>query len=101
MINQQFRIQKFNKAIPAAGSAINDLLALSTIQANISGAEYPSTLGSLWNLISESNSTFEGVSFNSLCDQGKELDSSAFDGLAFKEGKSLLFDPKQEAVAAE
>ncbi len=101
LINQQFRIQKFNKAIPAAGSAINDLLALSTIQANISGAEYPSTLGSLWNLISESNSTFEGVSFNSLCDQGKELDSSAFDGLAFKEGKSLLFDPKQEAVAAE
>lgn len=100
VVNQQFRIQKFNKAIPGPKGAIDDLLALSTIKANISGEEAPSSLGSIWNSIAAEGSVFEGLSFSSLCDEGKQLDGSAFAGLAFKETKSLKYDPQAEAPVA-
>jgi hypothetical protein len=44
---------------------------------------------------------FEGISFQSLSDKGELLDGSAFERLPFREGKSLHFEPKKEAVAAE
>lgn len=100
LVNQQFRIQKFNKAIPGPKGAIDDLLALSTIKANISGEEAPSSIGSIWNSIAAEGSVFEGLSFKTLSDEGQQLDGSAFSGLPFREGKSLKYDPQAEAVAA-
>lgn len=101
VVNQQFRIQKFSRVIPGPGGAIEDLYALATIQANLSGETFPSTMGSVWNRLGTDGSPFAGISFQSLSDQGAVLDGSAFDNLSFKEGKSLHFEPKQEAVAAE
>jgi len=101
VINQQFRIQKFNRVVPGPGGAIEDLYALASIQANLSGEEFPSTVGSLWKQLGGEGAPFEGISFQSLSDQGELLDGSRFDGLPFREGKSLHFEPKREAVAAE
>lgn len=101
VINQQFRIQKFSRAIPGPGGAIEDLYALATIQANLSGESFPSTVGSIWKEIGSEGTPFAGLSFQNLSDQGQLLDGSAFDALPFKEGKSLHFEPKQEAVAAD
>ncbi len=101
VINQQFRIQKFSRAIPGPGGAIEDLYALATIQANLSGESFPSTVGSIWKEIGSEGTPFAGLSFQNLSDQGQLLDGSAFDALPFKEGKSLHFEPKQEAVVAE
>ena len=101
VINQQFRLQKFSRVVPGPGGAIDDLYALATIQANLSGESFPSTIGSLWKQIGTEGSVFEGISFQSLSDQGELLDGSAFERLSFREGKSLHFEPKKEAFAIE
>ncbi|MEM9159433.1 MAG: 2Fe-2S iron-sulfur cluster-binding protein [Verrucomicrobiota bacterium] len=101
VVNQQFRIQKFLKAIPGPAKAIDDLVALATIQANLTEDSFPSTVGSIWKHIAAEGSVFEGITFQGLSDQGQVLDCDAFDNIPFKEGKSLKYEPKQEAVAAE
>jgi NADH-quinone oxidoreductase subunit G len=101
VVNQQFRIQKFNRVVPGPGGAIEDIYALASIQANLSEESFPSTVGSVWKQLGAEGTPFAGISFQSLSDQGQLLDGSAFDGLPFREGKSLHFEPKGEAVAAE
>lgn len=101
VINQQFRIQKFNRVVPGPRGCIEDLYALSTIAANFSDEKFPSTVGSIWKQLAGENSQFSELSFQSLSDQGQVLDSSAFEHLPFREGKSLHFEPKREAVVAE
>ena len=101
VINQQFRLQKFSRVVPGPGGAIEDLYALATIQAKLSGESFPSTIGSLWKQIGTEGSVFEGISFQSLSDQGELLDGSAFEHFSFREGKSLHFEPKKEAFAIE
>ena len=94
VINQQFRIQKFHKAIPGPAGAIDDLAALAAIQANLSGETYPSVVGTVWEKIASSISLFEGLSFKAIPDTGALLDGSAFEELPFVEGKTLHFEPK-------
>ena len=101
VINQQFRIQKFNRVVPGPRGCIEDLYALSTIATNFSDEKYASTVGSIWKQLAGENSQFSGLSFQSLSDQGQVLDSSAFEHLPFREGESLHFEPNREAVAAE
>ncbi len=101
VINQEFRIQKFHRVIPGPGGAIEDLYALASIQANLSGESFPSTVGSVWKQLGAEETPFSGISFQGLSDKGQLLDGSAFDSLPFREGKSLHFEPKGEAVAAE
>lgn len=101
VINQQFRIQKFHKAVPGPVGSIDDLAALSAIQASLSGETCPSVVGTVWEKIATEGSIFEGLTFKGIADTGVLLDGSAFSGLAFVEGKSLHFEPKLEAAAAE
>ena len=101
VINQQFRIQKFHRAIPAPGGTIEDLYALASIQAGLSEDSFPSTVGSVWKQLGVEATPFAGVAFQSLSDQGQLLDGSAFDSLPFREGESLHFEPKRETAAAE
>ena len=100
-INQQFRIQKFNRVVPGPRGCIEDLYALSTLVANFSDEKFPSTVVSIWKQLADENSRFSELSFQSLSEQGQVLDSRAFEHLPFREGKSLHFEPKLEAVAAE
>ena len=81
--------------------AFDDLVALATIQANLSEDSFPSTVGSIWKSIAAEGIVFEGITFQGLSDGGQVLDGSAFENIPFKEGKSLKYEPKQEAVAAE
>lgn len=101
VINQQFRIQRFHKAIPGPSGAIDDLAALAAIQANLSGETWPSVVGTVWDKIAASGGIFAGLSFKGISDSGVALDGSAFESLPFVEGKSLHFEPKLEAAAAE
>lgn len=101
VVNQQFRIQKFNRVVPGPRGCIEDLYSLATIVANIGNETFPSTLGSIWKRIAGEIGQLAELSFQSLPDQGRILDSSAFEHLPFREGKSLHFEPKQEAVVAE
>ncbi len=99
VINQQFRIQKFHKAVPGPVGSIDDLAALSAIQASLSGETCPSVVGTVWEKIAAEGSIFAGLSFKGIADGGNLLDGSAFSGLAFVEGKSLHFEPQAEEVA--
>lgn len=101
LVNQQFRIQRFHKVIPGPVGSMDDLVALAGIMTHLSGESFPSTVGAIWECIAQTGSIFEGLSFKGITDAGKQLDGSAFDGLAFVEGKSLHFEPKREAAVAE
>lgn len=99
VINQQFRIQRFHTVVPGPAGAAEDLFALASIQAGLSGESFPSTVGSVWQSIAAKQPIFAGLSFAAIGDQGMPLDGSAFDGLPFAEGKSLHFEPKSAAAA--
>jgi NADH-quinone oxidoreductase subunit G len=50
-VNQQFRIQKFSKAVPGLVGATDDLVVLSRLVAAAGGAAQPADLPGLWTLI--------------------------------------------------
>src|SRR5205085_1041261 len=47
-VNQQFRIQKFNRAVPGPIGATDDLVLLSKLLAAVGGASLGADIASLW-----------------------------------------------------
>jgi len=94
-VNQQFRLQKFDMAVPATEGIFDDLESLSVILGELSGAKTtPNCVDSVWISMQKDVTAFEGLSYKTLSDTGVLVDGSAFDQLAFVDGKSLHFEPK-------
>lgn len=101
LVNQQFRLQKFSRAIPGLAEAREDIYILGSILANLTDKEAPSVVGTVWEAMAGEVSQFSGVKFASIPETGVLIDGSAFAGLPFVEGKSLHFEPAgKEAVEA-
>jgi len=97
LVNQQFRIQRFAKAVPGADGGVDDLVALARLVA-AAGAPAPGAdIGSLWAAIASEVPVLSGVSYASIPDTGLLLDASRWSGLAFAEGASLHYRPSLPA----
>jgi len=93
-INQQFRLQRFEQAVPSEGT-LNDIKSLSAVLAAVSGAKsVPECVDSIWQAMSQSIAPFKDISFNSISDNGVLVDGSAFEHMPFVDGKSLHYEPK-------
>jgi NADH-quinone oxidoreductase subunit G len=94
-INQQFRLQKFQQAIPVLAGAVNDLTVLTKILAAIGGASLTPDLTALWRTMADEISAFAGVSFASIPDTGLVLTAAVttYAALPFAEGETLHFKP--------
>ncbi len=92
-INQQFRIQKFNAAVPGVAGTTNDLAVLTRLLAAVGGASLPADLGTIWASLSAEVRPLAGLSFSAIPDTGRIVDGSAFATLAFPEGETLHFKP--------
>ena len=109
-VNQQFRLQKFAKAVPGPADMADDLVTLSNLLAAMSlpvegsakagGTALPSDLAGLWAAMSVEVKTLAGLSYAKLPATGQLLDATAWNGLPFVEGETLHFKPAAVPAAA-
>jgi len=99
-VNQQFRIQRFAKAVPAPAGATDDLVALSRLVGAAGGPELGSDVGSLWPAISAEVPALAAMSYANIPDTGLLLDATPWAGLAYAEGPALHFKPAAPGEAA-
>ncbi len=96
-VNQQFRIQKFAKAIPAAVGTTDDLVVLSRLTAAASGAPataaLPTEINALWKLLAAEVPALGTMTFANIPETGLLLDATPFAALPFVEGETLHYKP--------
>jgi NADH-quinone oxidoreductase subunit G len=100
-INQQFRIQKFHRAVPVAKGAVDDAVALAALIAAAGGAAVPTDLTALWKVIAAELPAFATLTFANLPETGLLLDATPWAGLRFIEGESLHFKGASAAANPE
>ena len=93
LVNQQFRIQRFAKAVPGPAGATDDLALLSRLVSACGGAAPGADLGSVWQAISSEIPALATMSYANLPATGLLLDGTPWAALAFAEGPSLHFTP--------
>ncbi len=93
LVNQQFRLQKFQQAVPAAIGTTDDLVILSRLVAAAGGPTLPVDLTALWKVLAAEVSALGPMSFASLPETGLLLDATPWAALPFIEGESLHYQP--------
>jgi len=99
-VNQQFRLQKFAKAVPGPAGVNDDLVTLAELIAAAGGGVIPFALGPLWAVIAAEVKALAGLGHAALPSTGRLLDASAWAGLPFCEGETLHFKPAAVPAAA-
>lgn len=99
-VNQQFRLQKFAKAVPGPAGVNDDLVTLAELVAAAGGGILPFELGQLWALLAAEVKALAGLSYAKLPATGHLLDASPWAGLPFCEGETLHFKPAAVPAAA-
>ncbi len=99
-VNQQFRLQKFAKAVPGPAGVADDLTSLAELIAVAGGGIVSFELGLLWSALAAEVPVLAGLSYANLDPLGKLLDSAAWTGLPFCEGETLHFKPAALPAAA-
>jgi NADH-quinone oxidoreductase subunit G len=99
-VNQQFRLQKFARAVPGPVGVSDDLATLAELVAAVGGGILPFELGPLWATLAAEVRVLAGLSYASLPATGQVLDASAWAGLPFCEGETLHYKPAAVPAAA-
>ncbi|HEX2852047.1 MAG TPA: 2Fe-2S iron-sulfur cluster-binding protein [Opitutaceae bacterium] len=92
-INQQFRIQKFSKAVPGASGATDDLVILAKLFAAVSRTTFAPDLAQLWKTIAAEVPALGTMAFANIPDTGLLLDPTPWAGVPFPEGETLHYKP--------
>jgi NADH-quinone oxidoreductase subunit G len=96
-INQQFRIQRFARAVPAAAGATDDLVALSRLVGAVGGPILGADVGALWTAIASEVPALSTMNYANIPDTGLLVDGTPWAGLPFAEGQGLHFSPAAPA----
>ncbi len=99
-VNQQFRLQKFAKAVPGPEDLADDLVTLANLAAAAGAGALSSDLAALWATLAAEVPALAGLSYAKLPATGTLLDSAAWAGLPFVEGETLHFKPAAVPAAA-
>jgi NADH-quinone oxidoreductase subunit G len=99
-VNQQFRLQKFAKAVPGPEGLADDLVTLANLAAAAGADALPSELPGLWATLAAEIPVLAGLSYAKLPATGAQLDSAAWASLPFVEGETLHFKPAAVPAAA-
>jgi NADH-quinone oxidoreductase subunit G len=102
-VNQQFRIQKFNKAIPGPAGTTDDLAVLAKLLASVQPAvaALPADLSTLWKVIAAEVPGLGTMTFANIPETGLVLDSTPFAALPFVEGETLHYKPEAPVPSAD
>ena len=93
-VNQQFRIQKFAKAVPGPAGATDDLVVLAKL-ANSAATD----LASVWSLMAAEIPALGTMAYANIPENGLLLDATPFAALPFAEGETLHYKPAAKAAA--
>ncbi len=93
-VNQSFRLQKFNAAVPGPQGIQPNVFVLEEIIAYLAG-EKPTrpSMSCIWEQIATKLAHFNELSWQGIGEDGVELDPVSFLDLPFVETKNLKFDP--------
>jgi NADH-quinone oxidoreductase subunit G len=97
-VNQQFRIQKFAKAVPAAPGTTDDLVVLSQLVAGAGGAKLGADVSALWPVIAAEVPALATMTYQNMPATGLLLDATPYAALPFVEGETLHFKPAAAAA---
>jgi NADH-quinone oxidoreductase subunit G len=100
LVNQQFRLQKFAKAVPGPAGIADDLVTLATLVGAVTRSTVASDLGSLWAVIAAEVKPLATVTYANLPATGLLLDATPWAALPFCEGETLHFKPAVVAATA-
>jgi NADH-quinone oxidoreductase subunit G len=93
-VNQQFRLQKFSRAVPGPQGVLADADFFAAVFVALGGkAQKVPGVAGVWSDIAASVAQFAGVSFAGIPADGLLVDGSAFANIAFVEGKTLHYSP--------
>jgi NADH-quinone oxidoreductase subunit G len=92
-VNQQFRIQRFARAVPGVAGATDDLLVLSRLVAAAGGPLLGADVGDLWPVIAAEVPALATMNYGNIPDTGLLLDATPWAALAFVEGPGLHYKP--------
>ncbi len=92
-INQQFRLQKFEAAVPGPAGAADDRAILGAILAACGAPAPAPDLNGLWRAIAAAVPALQNALYSNIPDTGLLLDRTPWAGLPFVEGESLHFKP--------
>ena len=94
-VNQQFRLQKFAKAVPGPAGTTDDLVVLSKLVAAVPGAAAPaSELNALWKTLAAEVPALATAAYASLPETGLLLDGTPWASLPYVEAETLHYKPK-------
>jgi NADH-quinone oxidoreductase subunit G len=100
-VNQQFRIQKFLKAVPGPTGAVDDLAVLARLVAAAGGGVVPGELHALWPVLAAEVPELRSISFRTLPDTGLLLDPTPWAELPFVEAETLHYTPRPAPANTE
>jgi NADH dehydrogenase/NADH:ubiquinone oxidoreductase 75 kD subunit (chain G) len=101
-VNQQFRIQKFQKAVPGPAGTHDDLVVLAKLLAAATNtAVIASDISGLWKLLGAEIPSLGTMSFANIPETGLLLDPTPYAGLPFIEGETLHYKPAAPQPAAD
>jgi NADH-quinone oxidoreductase subunit G len=92
-VNQQFRLQKFLRAVPGAAGATDDLVVLARLVAAAGGSTVAGDFAGVWQALAAAVPALAGVTFAGLPETGRLLDAAPFAHLPFAEGETLHHRP--------
>jgi NADH-quinone oxidoreductase subunit G len=95
-VNQQFRLQKFLKAVPGPAGATDDLPTLARLVALAGGGAVPGELPALWTTLAAEVPALAGLAFAGWPETGQLLDATPYANLPFAEGETLHFKPANQ-----
>ena len=96
-INQQFRIQRFARAVPGPAGATDDLVALSRLLGAVGRPIATADVGALWTAIASEVPALAMMSYGNIPDTGLQVDGTPWAGLPFAEGPGLHYSPAAPA----
>jgi NADH-quinone oxidoreductase subunit G len=99
-VNQQFRLQKFFKAVPGPTGAIDDVAALARLVTGCGGAAVAGEFNALWTTLAAEVPALATVTFANLPETGLLLDATPWASLPFVEGETLHYKPSAVAASA-
>ncbi len=99
LVNQQFRLQKFAKAVPAPAGATDDLAVLAKLIAAVGGPAQAPDLAAVWKTLAAEVPALGTMTFASLPDTGLLLDATPWAALPFPEGETMHYKPNAPTTA--
>jgi NADH-quinone oxidoreductase subunit G len=94
-INQQFRLQTFEAAVPGLAGAVDDLVILGTLMGKLTDTEVPSTTTAVWTRMAEEVSALARLSYARIPHDGTIIEAGPLADLPFPEGNTLHFEARQ------